>query len=379
MKLKIFSDKKFLPDRCEHASLKYVPLLFPFWGKTLEDPDDFRTGRFERYVEKGQSAFEMVSLEAADIAVLPVYWHLIQNDEIALSRAKQLIELAQAVGKPVAVFVTGDWVGPPIADNVIVFFTSSFRSRLQPNEFVMPEWSVDFARKDINDRLVVRPKQEMPTVGFCGYAPPLGLPLGKRRFRATVRMVGDRLGLTERLLSYRSGHTTRVRAIKTLSKSSLVNTNFILRDQFAFTNKAMQNVPENRKARAKRLREEFCQNMIDSDYVLCASGYENYSIRFYEALSCGRIPIFIDTDCVLPYEADIQWKDCCVWITEKELPHIDRKVADFHNALSPVEFSEMQHRCRDIWENWISPEGFFSNLHRCIQPSLISMPSTASK
>lgn len=370
MKLKIFSDRRFLPDSCEHASLQYVPLLFPFWGKTPESSDDFRTGRFDRYVELGHDFLEMTSLEAADLVILPAYWHLIQSDETALARARELISLAQAAGKPVATFATGDWVGPPIADNVIVFFTSSFRERLQPNEFAMPEWSVDFAAKDDNDQLIVRPKQDIPTVGFCGYAPPLGLPPGIRKLKATARMVGDRFGLTAKLLSYRSGHSIRVRALETLRKSRLVNTNFILRDQFAFTSKAMQGVPENRKAHAQQLRHEFCQNMLDSDYVLCASGYENYSIRFYETLSCGRIPIFIDTDCVLPYESQIDWQRYCVWVKENELSQIDQKVADFHNCLSPDEFADVQLKCRELWEQWISPEGFFSNLHQCLESQI---------
>jgi hypothetical protein len=370
MKLKIFSDRRFLPDSCEHASLKYVPLLFPFWGKIAEDPDDFRTGLFDSYLESGHSALEMTSLEAADLVVLPAYWHLIQNDEIAIARARNLIDLAQAAGKQIAVFVAGDWEGPPIADHAMIFFTSSFRTRLQPNEFAMPGWSVDFALKTANGQLAIRPKQDIPTVGFCGYAPPLGLPFGVKRLKATARMAGDQLGLTQQWLSYRSGHTTRVKAIKTLRRSQLTHTNFILRGQFAFTPQAMQGVSQDHKAYAKQLRQEFCQNMIDSDYVLCASGYENYSIRFYETLSCGRIPIFIDTDCVLPYQREIDWQRYCVWVQENELSQIDRKVADFHAQLSPQAFADLQRDCREIWEDWISPEGFFSNIYRCFDSAV---------
>lgn len=32
--------------------------------------------------------------------------------------------------------------------------------------------------------------------------------------------------------------------------------------------------------------------MTGSDYVLCTRGNGNYSIRFYEALCRGRIPVF---------------------------------------------------------------------------------------
>lgn len=127
MKLKIFSDPSFLPDQCEHLNLKYVPILLPFWGKTLEDPDDFRAGRFDDYLESGQSFLEMTDLEKADLAVFPAYWHLIQKDDVALNRGIQFLEMAKQAGKPAAIFATGDRTQDVPVDNALAFFTSSFQ------------------------------------------------------------------------------------------------------------------------------------------------------------------------------------------------------------------------------------------------------------
>jgi hypothetical protein len=43
---------------------------------------------------------------------------------------------------------------------------------------------------------------------------------------------------------------------------------------------------------------------------------------------------------------------------------IAEKIAEFHDNLSPQEFVDLQYECRKIWQERISPEGFFENLYR---------------
>jgi hypothetical protein len=104
--------------------------------------------------------------------------------------------------------------------------------------------------------------------------------------------------------------------------------------------------------------------MVDSDYVLCTRGGGNFSYRFYETLSCGRIPLFVNTDCSLPFEQHIDWKKYCVWVEEEDLPHLGNIIREFHARLSPQEFQDMQLACRQLWLDWLSPQGFFANFHR---------------
>ncbi|NEP12115.1 MAG: exostosin family protein [Symploca sp. SIO2C1] len=103
--------------------------------------------------------------------------------------------------------------------------------------------------------------------------------------------------------------------------------------------------------------------MIQSDYILCCRGSGNYSYRLYETLCMGRIPIFINTDCTLPYDFLIDWKEYCVWIEESEIDQASSKLIDFHNSLSEKDFINLQYKCREIWLKWLSPEGFFSNFY----------------
>jgi len=111
-------------------------------------------------------------------------------------------------------------------------------------------------------------------------------------------------------------------------------------------------------------RREYVRNMEESDYVLCVRGIGNFSYRLYETLSMGRIPIFVDTDCVLPLDFEIDWRDYCVWVDTDEIDRIGDRVLEFQESLGEAEFEERQSACRRLWETRISPEGFFASFHR---------------
>jgi hypothetical protein len=111
-------------------------------------------------------------------------------------------------------------------------------------------------------------------------------------------------------------------------------------------------------------RGTYVQNMLNSDYVLCVRGIGNFSYRLYETLSVGRIPVFVDTDCVLPLDFEIDWRDYCVWVDESEIRQIGERVLEFHESLRDGEFEDLQRVCRRLWESHISPQGFFASFHR---------------
>ena len=41
-------------------------------------------------------------------------------------------------------------------------------------------------------------------------------------------------------------------------------------------------------------------------------------------------------------------------------------VCDFHAALTPIAFRELQQQCRRLWEQYLAPIGFFIPLHHDI-------------
>ena len=116
--------------------------------------------------------------------------------------------------------------------------------------------------------------------------------------------------------------------------------------------------------------------MAGADYALVTRGEGNFSYRLYEVLSCGKIPLFVDTDCVLPYDGIIDWRKYCVWVDEEEIDMIGERIVEFHERITPARFVELQGEIRRLYEEWVSPVGFFRNLRRCI-PGIGEMEPTA--
>jgi hypothetical protein len=311
-------------------------MLYPFWGKNPEDPADPDNGRFDRYAEAGSSLFELVPLDRADIAVFPAGW-----SESRAAAAERFVGTARAAGKPTAIFVSSDDHETVVRDGALVLQTSLFRSRRLPNEFAQPAWSKDFVPAHLGGRLPVRKKGRMPVVGFCGLAP-------RRR------------GLMARFRAHAAHTSIRARALRLLREHEGVETNFVERERFyggGITRGRLD------PATMQRVRSEYVQNMAESDYILCSRGAGNYSYRLYETLSCGRIPVFVDTDCVLPYDFVAPWREHCVWVDESEIESVGDRVATFHERLGDQNFEELQRACRHFWEEYLAPEGFFRHFH----------------
>jgi hypothetical protein len=79
-------------------------------------------------------------------------------------------------------------------------------------------------------------------------------------------------------------HISRLLCIKELYKSSDIQTNFVIRDQFWAG-----------KPHDASVVSEYRDNLKNSQFVLCNRGAGNWSMRFYHALEVGRIPIVINS------------------------------------------------------------------------------------
>lgn len=357
IKLKIFSDRNYIPE-----GMPSETMLAPFWQEVSVDPELLWNSRFNRYIETGKSFFEMTSLEEADLAIMPIPWHAIRGrrllgkeNQIAKQKAIQFAQKVQQAGKPIVIFFVGPRSDEKIPiNNGYIFRGSLYRSSQKNNEFALPLWTEDIISLYLNNQIPIRQKKSKPIIGFCGY-------VQKENLQSKLKDILYKMlpfvnsGSTKQ--SPYQGHSIRYRALNILSKSSLIDTNFIERSGYIFLSES------DRKLKQK-IRLEYIENIIDSDYILCCRGSANCSFRLYETLCCGRIPVFINTDCVLPYDFIIDYKKYCVWIEERELPLIAEKVADFHSSLSSQEFITLQYECRNLWKKWLSPEGFFSNFYR---------------
>jgi len=313
--LKIYADRKYLSPGKPHT-----PLLIPLWGDN-DDESNPDQSRYRRYASVGKACFREADLSHAEIALLPGDWTHCQVEGHRLSEA------VRGSSKPLVVFFFNDSEVTIPLESALVFRTSLRRSTRRFNEFAVPGWSVDFGESYFHGQISIREKQSHPTVGFCGFVPV------------------DETNVCRR-------------AIDALSGSNLLRTHFLLRPEF------WAGALGTTRGRIQKVRQEYADNIAGTDYALCVRGAGNFSYRFYEVLSSGRIPVFVDTECVLPYEHFIDWRKYCVWVDVNDVDSIDEKIMAFHESLSSQDFIDLQQACRDLWVNWLSPEGFFVNFHR---------------
>lgn len=344
----IYSDRSFLAS----PSTYHAAIFAPFWGAELHPAGTPDEGRFDRYAEVGRSFLRLTTLSDCDVGVFPQNWETAGERAVELS--ERFAALCREAEKPMVVFHGADALDPLPVD-AVVFRTSLLRSRRHPSEFALPAWSEDFVERYLDGQLRPRRKGRHPIVGFCGNT-------SAERPRSTLRRRISRLSRGRAgLLSSLAGDHPRTRALRAVASDRRLQPNFVVRQ--GFWAGALGDPSSMFKA-----RDEYVQNMLESDYVLCARGVGNFSYRLYEALCLGRIPIFVDTDCVLPLDFDIDWHDYCVWVDEHDIERIGDRVLEFHESLDDGEFEARQRACRHLWETRISPQGFFASFHRHFQP-----------
>lgn len=336
----IYSDRGFLASE----ETPRAAILAPFWGTNPEAPPD--TGRFDRYAEIGSSFLRLTSLADCDVGVFPQNWE--SAGEQAIDLGQRFADVCRSAAKTPVIFHGGD-ATEPLPVDATVFRTSLLRSRRGPNEFALPAWSEDFLLRYLDGGLRPRRKRARPVVGFCGNR------MAARSWRVmTHRLLGNPRMETWRGLAVEHPRTA---ALVAVARDRRLEANFILRHTF-WAGALGDSVS------LSRARAAYVRNMLESDYVLCTRGIGNFSYRLYETLSMGRIPVFVDTDCVLPLDFDIEWRDYCVWVDEAEIDRIGDRVLEFQESLSDAELEERQHACRRLWETHISPQGFFASFHR---------------
>ncbi len=369
--LKIWTD--FDLEQWSGGSGVILPLL-PFRGQSdFERDADLNplAGRFDELEREGQKYLALTSLEEADVAVFPISYPLETWPPGLKEATAEFARKVSAAGKRTLVFAGGDHdiVDVELPDP-IVFHSSLYASRRRPFEFGITQPIEDLVARyvapaDGSLAELYPSKSARPSVGFCGFAPPLGVAWNVAKLKASVRLLLNYAGYMRRHPS-KSAHSYRARALRGLLRQRKVATDFLIRDQFAFAGIYGQLQPGGSAQSAERMRREYARNILDNPYNLCVRGIGNYSLRLFETLCCGRVPVLVDTDCVLPFDFAIDWRQHVVWVEENQIDNIAGIVADFHASHSQSEFVDLQKRNRQLWQEYLSPLGFVKHIPLCV-------------
>ncbi len=327
-----------------HYSPKFRGQLFPLLKPFLKGEDYTDKERIENYGITEQDFQLVENIEKADVAVLTMSWdYYIQHKKIDL--ANLFIAKAAKTNKIVWIVSLGD-VGYslPFYEHVIVFRASGFKSQLPHLHKGMPAFITDPLKTYFQTKKNDIPEYSIkPIIGFCGHAN--GSVLGVlKSFVKTLR---------KRLINVFKKHPyefdpffvapfVRFQLLKRIESNNTISTNFIFRNRY----RAGVNTKELRKKTAL----EYFNNIKQSQYVLCIRGAGNFSVRFYETLAMGRIPVFVNTDCLVPLDDIIDWKSHVVWVEAHEMSYIAQKILEFHKRLSPDEFQVLSKSNRMLWQ-----------------------------
>lgn len=339
MSLKLYVDKKFVDEK-----LSYTPLLFPFWSPKIKKSTPFISAVWARHTFDAAYYCLVEDAASADYLLLPHNYWLLKTHRP--ERLNAFIQETRLLGKPILIDAYGDSDAEIPVENARILRTSQYRFNMKPNEIMLPAYVEDLLETyPIGDAERTRAKTSPPIVGFVGWAE---IP-----YRARVKswlMTGISL-FRRQYAAFIPGVSLRKRCLKRLSASPEIQTNFLIRRAYSgHTSTITEDI--------QTLRTQFIENIRQSDYTLTVKGNGNYSQRFYETLSLGRIPLFLDTQCVLPLESRINYRDCCLMVDERDLDRLPEIVAEFHRAVSDEQFRQMQQRAREIFETYLRVDVF---------------------
>jgi len=339
--IKIYSDQNhYIPDN--RFFLNNIT-------KMLWDKKGSKRGRIKSKSVKWFN-FEY-DLSKADIYLLTYKWNYYFNYN-KIPQAEYEVLKAKQLGKPLVVFCDGDYPANLPFEDVILFESAGYRSTpgLRYHS-AQPSYIPDYLDVYCNSHLQFRQKRVEPVIGFCGLASTSPLQSLYRRLKLKNQQRQYQKGRLKCEPPPFETSSFRRKVLHQFNNRPGNQTKFILRKRYragVIEDKSLQHPA----------KVEFVNNNLNSDYTVCMRGGGNFSVRFYETICLGRIPIFIDTDCLLPFQDEIDYKSIFPWINMKDLPHAAEILRNFHARLSEDDFLDLQKACRRLWIEHMTPDGF---------------------
>jgi hypothetical protein len=265
-------------------------------------------------------------------------------------------ECSKKFNKALWVYSSGDLGLTLNEGNIFVFRMADFKSSASKWSVIMPVFINDPYSSVYKSAINYLPMTEKPMIGYVGHAKG-----GFKKFlTSTLVYLKENFDIFRKKYHsdycrfYLSSHV-RLNYLKIIQSSNAILSNFIFRDKYR----------AGVKTKEDRIQTtlEFFDNIRNNQYTFCMRGGGNFSVRFYETLAMGRVPLFVDTDCVLPLEQIINWKDYCVVVKDKNIKQVNKKLVDFHNSLANEEFVNLQKKNRLVWENFLTRANYFFHIH----------------
>jgi hypothetical protein len=97
---------------------------------------------------------------------------------------------------------------------------------------------------------------------------------------------------------------------------------------------------------------EYKLSLSQSIFSLCPSGSGPNSIRIWESISYGTIPVILADDFVLPRISDVNYNDCFIFWKESNIENLYKYLKNID--ISIIE--KMSKKCIQLYNNYFSPD-----------------------
>ncbi|PQV47294.1 exostosin family protein [Jejuia pallidilutea] len=299
-------------------------------------------------------------ISLADIVVFPIDYTSFLKHKEAFSALNVLVKTYQ---KPIWIYTSGDYGFTNYIPNSYTFRLGGFNSKLGEHTFIIPSFINDPYKFFLSEPFSVLKKEDKPSIGFVGHAQS-GISKYFKEYSNHVKYKLKR-ALKKTLVDaqpFYPSSVKRAKYLQQLAPNTHLNTHFILRNNYrAGLHSAITQ---------KTSSQEFYNNIFENGYTFCLRGVGNFSVRFYETLAVGRIPIVINTDCRFPLENEIEWHKHCLIINETSKKPIAEHVLEFHKNLSDAEYEAIQNANRNLWLNLLQREAYFIKMYQLFKAKL---------
>ena len=298
--------------------------------------------------------------EDADVLILPLTWNYYLKYG-KLSDAMNTIKEYEKYKKPILSWASGDYSLKIPDGNYILLQHNLSKSKLKKNQYAYPA----IIRDPISNLKLYGIDVSSPfynfSISFCGVANRNFIDKYENLLKEFLFKIKSKI--KKRYLDLDapiSGMKLRGDILDSLVRSTELRTNIIIRN------------PKDRvKIKKQKYKIEYWDNMLSAPFTLCIRGNGNFSVRLYETLALGRIPVIIDTDCVFPLENQIDWRRHCIFIFDKDAQKAVRTAEQLIGRMSDDEIRKIQLINRKFWFDSLSFAGFYYSFSDYIFNNLI--------
>ncbi len=171
-------------------------------------------------------------------------------------------------------------------------------------------------------------------------------------------------------LSFVGQHTPlREKLLKKISERC-PSSRFIFRDQFFHDglfpqhHKAMFRICPDKIKEKKLQRKEYIDILLNSKFALAIRGFRGLnSFRFFESLSLGVPPILVSSNCMLPFEEQVDYRQFSFQV-DAEDPNSTEEILHIVSRVKSARYQQMRALARLYYDAYLSPHNFLLLIYK---------------